>query len=141
MVVIKAQDHRSLPLNRAEALARLQALVDDAAHVPSARHATKPTRASKQRRLAGKAHRGADQGRARQRRVSSQTAAATLSYGTDRDLPRSIPQRCARQLPQPPSTSLPGRLARCGRPMVEHGAFGGAFAMPGRRRSAAGHAL
>lgn len=59
VVVIKAQDHRSLPMNRAEALARLQELVDAAAHVPKARRATKPTRGSQQRRLAGKALRGA----------------------------------------------------------------------------------
>jgi ribosome-associated protein len=58
VVVIKAQTERSLPRNKADALARLQALLDEAAHVPKARHATKPTRASKQRRLAGKAHRG-----------------------------------------------------------------------------------
>jgi ribosome-associated protein len=59
VVVIKAQDHRSQPMNRADAMARLQALVDAAAHVPKARRATKPTRGSQQRRLAGKALRGA----------------------------------------------------------------------------------
>lgn len=58
VVVIKAQDHRSLPQNQADALARLQALVDQAAHVPKARRATRPTRGSQQRRLAGKARRG-----------------------------------------------------------------------------------
>lgn len=57
VVVIKAQDHRSLPMNQADALARLQALVDQAAHVPKARRATQPTRGSQQRRLAGKARR------------------------------------------------------------------------------------
>lgn len=55
--VIKAQSHRSLELNRADALARLQALVDAAAHVPKTRKATRPTLASRQRRLAGKASR------------------------------------------------------------------------------------
>lgn len=55
VVVIKAQDHRSQPMNRAEALARLQALVDAAAHVPRTRRATKPTFGSQQRRLQGKA--------------------------------------------------------------------------------------
>jgi ribosome-associated protein len=59
VVVIKAQEHRSLPMNRADALARLQELVDAAAFVPKARRATKPTRGSQQRRLAGKAIRGA----------------------------------------------------------------------------------
>lgn len=58
VVVIKAQDHRSLPQNQADALARLQTLVDQAAHVPKARRATRPTRGSQQRRLAGKARRG-----------------------------------------------------------------------------------
>jgi ribosome-associated protein len=58
VVVIKAQQHRSLEMNRDEALARLQALVDAAATVPKRRRATRPTRASKQRRLESKARRG-----------------------------------------------------------------------------------
>jgi ribosome-associated protein len=58
VVVIKAQDHRSLPMNRRDALARLQALVDQAAHVPIRRVATRPTKGSVRRRLAGKARRG-----------------------------------------------------------------------------------
>lgn len=58
VVVIKAQDHRSLPLNRREALARLQALVDAAATVPRQRVATRPTYGSQQRRLQAKQQRG-----------------------------------------------------------------------------------
>jgi len=58
VVVIKAQDHRSLPLNRAEALARLQAMVDAAAHPPRPRKATQPTRAAKRRRIESKVQRG-----------------------------------------------------------------------------------
>jgi ribosome-associated protein len=58
VVVIKAQDHRSLPLNRREALARLQALVDAAAAVPKRRVATQPTYGSRQRRLQAKQQRG-----------------------------------------------------------------------------------
>jgi ribosome-associated protein len=58
VVVIKAQDHRSLPLNRREALARLQALVDGAATVPRQRVATRPTFGSQQRRLQAKQQRG-----------------------------------------------------------------------------------
>lgn len=58
VVVIKAQDHRSLPLNRREALARLQALVDAAAAVPRRRVATQPTFGSRQRRLQAKQQRG-----------------------------------------------------------------------------------
>ena len=57
VVVIKAQGSRSLESNKAEALARLQELVDQAAHVPRRRKPTKPTFGSRQRRLAGKAQR------------------------------------------------------------------------------------
>jgi ribosome-associated protein len=57
VVVIKAQEHRSREMNRADALARLQAMVDTAAHVPRMRKATKPTLASKRRRLEGKSQR------------------------------------------------------------------------------------
>ncbi len=55
VVVIKAQDHRSLLRNQADALARLQALVDGVAEVPRPRRATQPTRGSQRRRLQGKA--------------------------------------------------------------------------------------
>lgn len=58
VVVIKAQQHRSLELNRAEAMARLQALVDAAATVPKRRRPTRPTRASKERRIEAKQRRG-----------------------------------------------------------------------------------
>lgn len=58
VVVIKAQDHRSLPMNRADALARLQAMVDAAALPPKARRPTKPTRASQRRRVESKVQRG-----------------------------------------------------------------------------------
>jgi len=51
VVVIKAQTHRSQDKNRAEALRRLQELVDSVATPPRVRRPTKPTRASKQRRL------------------------------------------------------------------------------------------
>lgn len=55
VIVIKAQEHRSLPLNRAAALARLQAMVDAVAQPPRQRRPTQPTWGSQQRRLAGKA--------------------------------------------------------------------------------------
>ena len=54
VVVIKAQSHRSLERNRAEALARLQSLVAAAAHLPKPRKATRPTRAAKRKRLESK---------------------------------------------------------------------------------------
>jgi len=57
VIVIKAQGSRSLEQNKAEALARLQALVDSVAVPPKARRATRPTRASRERRLEGKAQR------------------------------------------------------------------------------------
>jgi ribosome-associated protein len=57
VVVIKAQRHRSLELNRAEAIERLHALVASAAVVPKKRRPTKPTRASRERRLEVKAKR------------------------------------------------------------------------------------
>lgn len=58
VVVIKAQQHRSLVLNRAAALQRLQDMVLAAQRVPRKRHATRPTLGSVQRRLQGKAQRG-----------------------------------------------------------------------------------
>ena len=58
VLVIKAQQHRSLERNRDEAVARLHELVARAAHVPKPRRPTRPTRASKARRLEGKMQRG-----------------------------------------------------------------------------------
>jgi len=58
VIVIKAQQHRSLEQNRAEALARLNALVAAAATIPRVRRATRPTLASQQRRVESKQRRG-----------------------------------------------------------------------------------
>ena len=58
VVVIKSQSHRSLEMNRAEAIARLQSLVAAAAHIPKRRRPTRPTFSSKQKRLEGKRRRG-----------------------------------------------------------------------------------
>ena len=58
VVIIKAQQHRSLELNRAEAIERLHVLVDRAATVPKNRRPTRPTRSSQRRRLEGKQRRG-----------------------------------------------------------------------------------
>ncbi|MCX7891506.1 MAG: alternative ribosome rescue aminoacyl-tRNA hydrolase ArfB [Burkholderiales bacterium] len=58
VVVIRAQSHRSLEKNRAEALARLAEMVARAAHVPRQRRATKPTRAAQRRRVEAKIRRG-----------------------------------------------------------------------------------
>lgn len=58
VVVIKAQSSRSLEQNKAEALERLQALVDSVATRPKTRKPTRPTLGSQQRRLERKATRG-----------------------------------------------------------------------------------
>ena len=58
VVIIKAQSHRSLEMNRAEALERLHALVESAAHVPKKRRPTRPTRSSREKRIEGKKRRG-----------------------------------------------------------------------------------
>jgi ribosome-associated protein len=58
VVTIKAQRNRSLELNRADALARLRALLDAAAQVPRPRRATRPTRASQRERVERKVRRG-----------------------------------------------------------------------------------
>ena len=57
VVIIKAQKFRSLEKNRAEALRRLEELINRVAAPPKARRATRPTRASVTRRLEGKARR------------------------------------------------------------------------------------
>ena len=58
VVIIKAQRYRSLDQNRADALARLQRLVDGAAVAPRPRKATKPTAGSQRRRVDSKVRRG-----------------------------------------------------------------------------------
>jgi ribosome-associated protein len=55
VVIIKAQQHRSQDKNRTDAVERLHELLETAAHVPRVRRPTKPTRASRERRLEGKA--------------------------------------------------------------------------------------
>ncbi|KQO19145.1 alternative ribosome rescue aminoacyl-tRNA hydrolase ArfB [Acidovorax sp. Leaf78] len=57
VVVIKAQQYRSQDQNRADALQRLNALVNTVAVPPRVRRATRPTYGSQQRRLAGKSQR------------------------------------------------------------------------------------
>ena len=59
VVVIKAQEPRSQEMSRADALTRLQALVDSVAEAPKVRRPTKPTRASQRRRVETKARHGA----------------------------------------------------------------------------------
>ena len=58
VLVIKAQEERTLARNRAQALERLRVLLAGALKVPRKRRPTRPTRSSRERRLAGKARRG-----------------------------------------------------------------------------------
>jgi ribosome-associated protein len=58
VVVIKAQQFRSLERNSFAAMERLRELIADAAFVPLARRATKPTRNSQKRRVDAKTLRG-----------------------------------------------------------------------------------
>lgn len=58
VVIIKAQRYRSLDQNRADALERLQRLVDGAAAVPRPRKPTKPTAGAQKRRIESKVRRG-----------------------------------------------------------------------------------
>ncbi len=57
VIVIKAQQYRSLERNRTAALERLQALLQRAMEKPKPRKATKPPKAAERRRLDDKARR------------------------------------------------------------------------------------
>ena len=59
VLVLKAQQHRTQEMNRVDALARLQAVVDSVSNPPKDRRPTKPTYGSRQRRLEGKSQRSA----------------------------------------------------------------------------------
>ncbi len=58
VVIIKAQRLRTRERNLADALLRLQALVDSVATVPEPRRATRPSRAARARRMDEKSQRG-----------------------------------------------------------------------------------
>ncbi|RSZ57946.1 aminoacyl-tRNA hydrolase [Massilia atriviolacea] len=58
VVVLKAQQSRSLEQNKEDALRRLQELVDSVAVLPTVRRATRPTRSSQRRRLDSKTRSG-----------------------------------------------------------------------------------
>ena len=57
VLVIKAQQHRTQEANRADALARLNEVVNSVALPPRVRRPSKPTYGSTQRRLEGKSQR------------------------------------------------------------------------------------
>ena len=58
VVIIKAQSHRTQERNRAEAMARLKALIKSVMYAPKKRIATRPSKGAKQRRLDSKKKRG-----------------------------------------------------------------------------------
>lgn len=58
VIVIKSQKHRSLDKNRAEAMSRLQQLVDSVATPPRMRKPTRPTLGSQRKRVERKKIRG-----------------------------------------------------------------------------------
>jgi len=58
VIVIESQRHRTQDRNRADALEKLVALIQEAAHVPKPRVKTKPTRAAKAKRVDSKVQRG-----------------------------------------------------------------------------------
>ena len=57
VLVLKAQQHRTQEMNRADALARLNDVVNSVAVPPRVRRPTQPTYGSRQRRLEGKSQR------------------------------------------------------------------------------------
>jgi ribosome-associated protein len=67
IIVIKAQIYRSLEKNRAEAIARLRAVIDAAAEIPRTRRPTRPTATARRKRVETKVQRG--QVKALRRRV------------------------------------------------------------------------
>ena len=58
IIVIKAQTHNSQEKNRADALVRLEQLIQEATKVEKKRRATRPTRSSQLKRLDSKKKRG-----------------------------------------------------------------------------------
>lgn len=58
VVIVKAQQGRSLEQNKVDALARLQEMVERAAYIAPVRRPTRPTRGSQRRRLESKARSG-----------------------------------------------------------------------------------
>ncbi|MGE5624110.1 MAG: alternative ribosome rescue aminoacyl-tRNA hydrolase ArfB [Bacillota bacterium] len=58
VLIIQAQRHRTQERNRADAIERLMALVEQALYVPKPRKKTKPSRGAKRRRLEGKRRHG-----------------------------------------------------------------------------------
>ncbi|HEU0198213.1 MAG TPA: alternative ribosome rescue aminoacyl-tRNA hydrolase ArfB [Nevskiaceae bacterium] len=62
VITIQARQFRSFERNRAAAIDRLEALIDEAAHPPAPRHPTRVSRGVKRRRLDAKTRRGRTKG-------------------------------------------------------------------------------
>ncbi|MFP5300412.1 alternative ribosome rescue aminoacyl-tRNA hydrolase ArfB [Cobetia sp. SIMBA_158] len=58
VIIIKAQSHRTLELNKEDALARLKAMILEAVKVQKARRATVPSKGAKRRRVDSKTRKG-----------------------------------------------------------------------------------
>ncbi|MCO7233921.1 MULTISPECIES: alternative ribosome rescue aminoacyl-tRNA hydrolase ArfB [unclassified Cobetia] len=58
VIIIKAQSHRTLELNKEDALARLKAMILEAVKVQRARRATAPSKGAKRRRVDSKTRKG-----------------------------------------------------------------------------------
>lgn len=58
VLILTGSEHKSQHRNREAVLARFRSLVDEALEPPKTRRRTRPTRASKERRLRSKKHRG-----------------------------------------------------------------------------------
>ena len=57
VLVLKAQQHRTQDMNRNDAMARLQEVIESVASPPKTRRPTKPSYGARQRRLEGKSQR------------------------------------------------------------------------------------
>ena len=57
VLVLKAQQHRTQDMNRNDAMARLQEVIESVATPPKTRRPTKPSYGARQRRLEGKSQR------------------------------------------------------------------------------------
>ena len=86
VVVIKAQTTRSQEQNKADAIQRLQALVDSVAVLPKRRKATKPTKSSQRKRLDTKSTRGMSKNCAAGFRVGTNSVALKIGRKLDPDL-------------------------------------------------------
>ncbi|MDO6814813.1 alternative ribosome rescue aminoacyl-tRNA hydrolase ArfB [Cobetia amphilecti] len=58
VIIIKAQSHRTLELNKEDALARLKTMILEAVKVHKARRATAPSKGAKRRRVDSKTRKG-----------------------------------------------------------------------------------